>query len=268
MSDDFSRRLKEIRIARNLTLAEFADLGDVSTTTQGLYERENEEERRYPDIRYLLNLSSHNIDIHYLLFGEKKPEDVISDKSVIIINAYENTDSNHRLAFEALAAASPIERKSKKKKDDHDNEPPSSSTTNKNKMKNVVIGGDMMQNSNKNTIHNYNEDAASSIPLIFNASEKEKAVIHKIEDAVKHLNAKEVLSKTFAILFITFISLFIMKLLGSVPTNNFGEEVLSLVITLLFPLVTWIILFKISSNLINNLYKTKKSHKIRRMVLN
>lgn len=267
MSDEFAKRLKETRTSMKLTLAEFADLGDVSTTSQGVYEKENEEERRSPDVKYLLNLLKNGIDIHYLLFGEKRPDNIIEGKAIEIINAYENADSDHKLAFEALAKASITEKPSRIRKKDNDDEPPSS-VTNKNKMKKIKIGGDMMQNSNKSTIHNYSEDAASSIPLIFNASEKEKEVIHKIEDAVEHLNAKEVLSKTFAILFITFISLFIMKLLGSVPTNNFGEEVLSLSITLLFPLVTWIILFKISSNLINNLYKTKKSHKIRCMVLN
>lgn len=268
MSDEFAKRLKETRTSMKLTLAEFADLGDVSTTSQGVYEKENEEERRSPDVKYLLNLLKNDIDIHYLLFGEKRPDNIIEGKAIEIINAYENADSDHKLAFEALAKASITEKPSRIRKKDNDDEPPSSSMTNKNKMKKIKIGGDMMQNSNKSTIHNYSENSATAIPYGFNLSEKEKVCIHQIESAVNTLNIKENFFKIISILTITLTSLFIMRELGAITANDFGEEVLSLIITLLLPFVTWVVLFKLSFSLINKLYESKRANKIRFIALN
>lgn len=267
MSDEFAKRLKETRTSMKLTLAEFADLGDVSTTSQGVYEKENEEERRSPDVKYLLNLLRNGIDIYYLLFGEKRPDNIIDGKTIEIINAYETADSVHKLAFEALAKASITEKPSRIRKKDNDDEPPPS-MTNKNKMKKIKIGGDMMQNSNKSTIHNYSENSATAIPYGFNLSEKEKVCIHQIERAVNTLNIKENFFKIMSILAITLISLFIMKELGAITANNFGEEILSLIITLLLPFVTWVVLFKLSFSLINKLYESKRANKIRFIALN
>lgn len=122
MLDEFAKRLKEIRLSKNMTMGDFGDLGDVSATSQSAYEKENEEERRYPDVKYLFNLKNHGIDIHYLLTGEKSPDNVISTKSMVIINAYENADEDHKAIFEATAKACAVKPKGRvdKKNDDQD----------------------------------------------------------------------------------------------------------------------------------------------------
>lgn len=156
MLGDFAKRLKEIRTSMNLTMSEFSDLGDVGATTQGAYEKESDDERRYPDVRYLLNLKSHGVDIHYLLTGEKSPDNVISPQTLEIINAYENADEDHKAIFEATAKACAVKPKGRvdKKKDDQD--PPKSSA--KQKIGNINASGgtvgDIMNDSVKNTIHN------------------------------------------------------------------------------------------------------------------
>lgn len=155
MLDDFAKRIKEIRTSMNMTMGEFGDLGDVSATTQGAYEKENEEDRRYPDVKYLLNLKSKGIDIHYLLTGEKSPEDVVSAKAMEIVNAYENADDDHKAIFEAIAKASSHKPKSRvdKKKDDQD--PPSGGSKSISGISAGGSVGDVMLDSTKSTTNNY-----------------------------------------------------------------------------------------------------------------
>lgn len=187
MLDDFAKRLKELRSSKKMTMGEFGDLGDVSATTQGTYEREDPDDRRYPDVRYLYNLKNHGIDIHYLLTGEKSPEDVISAKAMEIIRAYESADDNHKAIFEATAKACAVKPKGRvdKKKDDQD--PPKSGS--KQKIGDITTGdgsiGDIMNDSIKKTTHNYNiTDNRTKLELDLNwedASEK----IDSQEDIVR-----------------------------------------------------------------------------------
>lgn len=63
----FERRLKEERERLGLTQAEFAELGGVKRVSQHLYEQGD----RHPDVEYLEALIKNQVDVEYLLFGQR-----------------------------------------------------------------------------------------------------------------------------------------------------------------------------------------------------
>lgn len=64
---EFSGRLKELRLTKNLTQQEFGEKFGVSKNTQQIYE----SGKRVPDAAYLIALANDGYDVKYLLTGEK-----------------------------------------------------------------------------------------------------------------------------------------------------------------------------------------------------
>lgn len=64
---EFAERLRSMRRTAGLSQEGFGALGGVSRNAQFTYESGG----RYPDVEYLLRLSSAGVDIVYLLTGEK-----------------------------------------------------------------------------------------------------------------------------------------------------------------------------------------------------
>lgn len=89
--DDFSKRLKSLRLAMGLTQKQFGLLGDVSDVTQGYYESEDVSKRKNPSMGYFLHLKENGIDIHYLLTGEKSAGS-LNPKESLILETFRNGD--------------------------------------------------------------------------------------------------------------------------------------------------------------------------------
>lgn len=89
--DDFSKRLKSLRLSMGLTQKQFGALGGVSDVTQGYYESEDASKRKNPGMSYFLNLKENEIDIHYLLTGEKAKE-VLNTQESLILETFRNGD--------------------------------------------------------------------------------------------------------------------------------------------------------------------------------
>lgn len=269
MLNDFAKRLKEIRISMNMTMSEFSDLGDVGATTQGTYERENEEERRYPDVKYLLNLKSHGIDIHYLLTGEKSPENTISAEAMEIINAYENADDNHKSIFEATAKACAVKPKGRvdKKKDD----PPKSGSS-KN-ISDISAGGnigDIIQGDNniKSTTHNYEFLSKEEIKEIEeDIRQADVKRTFKLEDIFKQYAWWENLLTLIAITGCLFGTAYLMKEIGQIPAATPGEEIVSLIFSTLFPLFLGFLFYKEIKSKITNFFNNLREKARRRILL-
>lgn len=89
--DDFSKRLKSLRLAMGLTQKQFGVLGGVSDVTQGYYESEDASKRKNPGMSYFLNLKENDIDINYLLTGEKV-KDVLNARESLLLETFRNGD--------------------------------------------------------------------------------------------------------------------------------------------------------------------------------
>ncbi|UNM96746.1 helix-turn-helix domain-containing protein [Ignatzschineria rhizosphaerae] len=254
MLDDFAKRLKELRSSKNMTMGEFGDLGDVSATTQGTYEREDPDDRRYPDVRYLYNLKNHGIDIHYLLTGEKSPEDVISAEAMEIIRAYESADDNHKAIFEATAKACAVKPKGRVDKKKDDDQPKGGS---RHKSGDIIADGgsigDIIQGDNniKSTIHNYQPPTVDDLKEL---KEYERVTNKKRNDKIKKTHQRykqiEMIIKQIIFLLSACLAAFLAKEIVSVPANTEIEQFASLFFMITIPSIVGILTYKEISNIV------------------
>lgn len=271
MLGDFAKRLKEIRTSMNLTMSEFSDLGDVGATTQGAYEKESDDERRYPDVRYLLNLKSHGVDIHYLLTGEKSPDNVISPQTLEIINAYENADEDHKAIFEATAKACAVKPKGRvdKKKDDED--PPKGGS--KRNVSGISAGGsigDIIQGDNniKSTTHNYEFLSPEEIEEI-NEKQRQADIKRnfKLEDIFKGYSVCENVLSQIVLIASLFGVLYLMREIATVPALTPEEQIISLIFSTLIPITFGFVFYKEIRKKIKYFFDDRREKARRRILL-
>lgn len=97
---DFFKRLIYTRLSMNLSKKEFGELGGVSDVSQGRYEEEDAEKRRFPDVQYLINLENHGIDISYLLTGKSSSNNLNSDESLLLETFRNNNEHSKKLMLD------------------------------------------------------------------------------------------------------------------------------------------------------------------------
>lgn len=154
--DDFANRLKNTRLALGLSQKQFGALGGVSDSAQGYYENTDPNKQREPSINYLLQLKENEVDIYYLLTGEKVKSDLNVDESLILETFRNSNEQSQKLILDLCRTLSGLPEQSKKK-DDQD--PPKEGSS-KN-ISDISAGGnigDVMLDSVKNTTYNITDN--------------------------------------------------------------------------------------------------------------
>lgn len=106
--DDFANRLKNTRLALGLSQKQFGALGGVSDSAQGYYENTDPNKQREPSINYLLQLKENEVDIYYLLTGEKVKSDLNVDESLILETFRNSNEQSQKLILDLCRTLSGI----------------------------------------------------------------------------------------------------------------------------------------------------------------
>jgi transcriptional regulator with XRE-family HTH domain len=100
---EFAARLRDVRREAGLSQEGFGALGGVSRNAQFTYESGT----RYPDVAYLLGLSTAGIDINYLLTG-RRAASMLEAEETQVLDRFRALDGQGRqLVLEVLARMVP-----------------------------------------------------------------------------------------------------------------------------------------------------------------
>jgi len=94
-SVSFGDRLREERVRLRLNQTKFGELGGVSKKTQMLYE----SSERSPDATYLSAIADADVDVSYVLTGNRTPERLMKRGSALRKLANESSDPALSAAF-------------------------------------------------------------------------------------------------------------------------------------------------------------------------
>lgn len=94
-------RLKEIREQMGLTKTQFAQLANVSVSSQTNYE----EKSRVPSGEYLAALAEKGIDITYILTGKKTINTELSSEEAALVENYRATPEEKRSVVTEVSAS-------------------------------------------------------------------------------------------------------------------------------------------------------------------
>lgn len=256
--DDFANRLKNTRLALGLSQKQFGALGGVSDSAQGYYENTDPKKQREPSINYLLQLKENEVDIYYLLTGEKVQSDLNAEESLLLETFRNSNDQSKKLILDLCRTLSGLPEQ-KNKKDDQD--PPKSGNTNKMQIKAGGDVGDVMQDSVKNTTHNN---------YITNSSKNDHKLRFMYEDACEKINNQEKIAKGFTNLVIGFALLYGMGemiALDLSPRNEI-EQIIELILVTAFPLFFAYSVYRSATKKITTYFHNKRKRTEREIYLN